>query len=162
MNIVEYHILEIFLSKYNLSVTLKSIIPNLFRFMANSIIHNAKAELLKISSYFRWSGFLLCAIAMLLVILPMFTFPKKLPPRHKKKKKKKMKNSDISSDDEIMKEKENSKSQVDNEVPASMGFGKNVKGKRYFEWHCFIYSLPFLLRLKKNNIHTHTHTEYFF
>uniref|UniRef100_A0A673M8B3 Solute carrier organic anion transporter family member 5A1-like n=1 Tax=Sinocyclocheilus rhinocerous TaxID=307959 RepID=A0A673M8B3_9TELE len=35
-----------------------------------------------------WSGFLLCAFAMLLVIFPMFTFPKKLPPRHKKKKKK--------------------------------------------------------------------------
>ncbi|XP_048363120.1 solute carrier organic anion transporter family member 5A1 isoform X2 [Sphaerodactylus townsendi] len=75
-----------------------------------------------------WSGFLLCAIAMLLVILPMFTFPKKLPPRHKKKKKKKMKNSDISSDDEIVKEKANSKSQADNEVPASLDFGKNVKG----------------------------------
>ncbi|XP_060099647.1 solute carrier organic anion transporter family member 5A1 isoform X2 [Heteronotia binoei] len=74
-----------------------------------------------------WSGFLLCAIAMVLVILPMFTFPKKLPPRHKKKKKK-MKKSDVSSDDEIVKEKANSKSQVDNEVPASMGFGKNVKG----------------------------------
>ncbi|XP_060099646.1 solute carrier organic anion transporter family member 5A1 isoform X1 [Heteronotia binoei] len=73
-----------------------------------------------------WSGFLLCAIAMVLVILPMFTFPKKLPPRHKKKKKK-MKKSDVSSDDEIVKEKANSKSQVDNEVPASMGFGKNVK-----------------------------------
>ncbi|XP_077208316.1 solute carrier organic anion transporter family member 5A1 isoform X2 [Paroedura picta] len=75
-----------------------------------------------------WSGFLLCAIAMLFVILPMFTFPKKLPPRHKKKKKKKMKNSDVSSDDEIVKEKANSKSHIDNEVPASMGFGKNVKG----------------------------------
>uniref|UniRef100_H3BW13 Solute carrier organic anion transporter family member n=1 Tax=Tetraodon nigroviridis TaxID=99883 RepID=H3BW13_TETNG len=30
-----------------------------------------------------WSGFLLCSIAMLLVIFPMFAFPKKLPPRHK-------------------------------------------------------------------------------
>uniref|UniRef100_A0A8C0AU39 Solute carrier organic anion transporter family member 5A1 n=1 Tax=Buteo japonicus TaxID=224669 RepID=A0A8C0AU39_9AVES len=63
---------------------------------------------------FVWSGFLLCAIAMLLVIFPMFTFPKKLPPRHKKKKKKKKMNSDdVSSDDEVMKEKTNSKIQAD-------------------------------------------------
>ncbi|XP_048696866.2 solute carrier organic anion transporter family member 5A1 isoform X2 [Caretta caretta] len=75
-----------------------------------------------------WSGFLLCAIAMLLVIFPMFTFPKKLPPRHKKKKKKKMSSDDISSDDDVMKEKTNSKRQVDSSIPASMGFGKNVKG----------------------------------
>uniref|UniRef100_A0A663MUR9 Solute carrier organic anion transporter family member 5A1 n=1 Tax=Athene cunicularia TaxID=194338 RepID=A0A663MUR9_ATHCN len=76
-----------------------------------------------------WSGFLLCAIAMLLVIFPMFTFPKKLPPRHKKKKKKKKMNSDdVSSDDEVKKEKTNSKIQADSAVPASMGFGKNVKG----------------------------------
>ncbi|CAM5109253.1 unnamed protein product [Natator depressus] len=74
-----------------------------------------------------WSGFLLCAIAMLLVIFPMFTFPKKLPPRHKKKKKKKMSSDDISSDDDVMKEKTNSKRQVDSSIPASMGFGKNVK-----------------------------------
>ncbi|KAJ7413727.1 solute carrier organic anion transporter family member 5A1 [Willisornis vidua] len=75
-----------------------------------------------------WSGFLLCAIAMLLVIFPMFTFPKKLPPRHKKKKKKKKMNSDdVSSDDDVMKEKTNSKIQADSAVPASMGFGKNVK-----------------------------------
>uniref|UniRef100_A0A670IDW3 Solute carrier organic anion transporter family member n=1 Tax=Podarcis muralis TaxID=64176 RepID=A0A670IDW3_PODMU len=74
-----------------------------------------------------WSGFLLCATAMLFVILPMFTFPKKLPPRHKKKKKKKMHADDVSSDDDIVKEKANSKSQVDHEVPASMGFGKNVR-----------------------------------
>ncbi|CAI5779395.1 solute carrier organic anion transporter family member 5A1 isoform X2 [Podarcis lilfordi] len=74
-----------------------------------------------------WSGFLLCATAMLFVILPMFTFPKKLPPRHKKKKKKKMHADDVSSDDDIVKEKANSKSQLDHEVPASMGFGKNVR-----------------------------------
>lgn len=81
----------------------------------------------------RWSGFLLCAIAMLLVIFPMFTFPKKLPPRHKKKKKKKKMNSDdVSSDDEVMKEKTNSKIQADSAVPASMGFGKNVKGEVCF------------------------------
>ncbi|XP_075776671.1 solute carrier organic anion transporter family member 5A1 isoform X2 [Pelodiscus sinensis] len=73
-----------------------------------------------------WSGFLLCAIAMLLVIFPMFTFPKKLPPRHKKKKKK-ISSDDISSDDDVMKEKTNSKRQMDSSVPASMGFGKNVK-----------------------------------
>ncbi|XP_039610556.1 solute carrier organic anion transporter family member 5A1 isoform X1 [Polypterus senegalus] len=69
-----------------------------------------------------WSGFLLCAIAMLLVIFPMFTFPKKLPPRQKKKKKKKMNSNDISSDDDVMKEK--SKGQA---VTSSMGFGKDIK-----------------------------------
>ncbi|KAM6456134.1 solute carrier organic anion transporter family member 5A1 isoform 1-T2 [Liasis olivaceus] len=73
-----------------------------------------------------WSGFLLCASVMLLVILPMFAFPKKLPPRHKKKKKK-MHSDDVSGDDDIVKEKVNSKSQLDPEIPASMDFGKNVK-----------------------------------
>uniref|UniRef100_A0A671K7P3 Solute carrier organic anion transporter family member 5A1-like n=1 Tax=Sinocyclocheilus anshuiensis TaxID=1608454 RepID=A0A671K7P3_9TELE len=47
-----------------------------------------------------WSGFLLCAVAMLLVIFPMFSFPKKLPPRHKKSKRR--------------------------AVSSSMGFGKNI------------------------------------
>lgn len=74
---------------------------------------------------------------MLLVILPMFAFPKKLPPRHKKKKKKKMHSDDISSDD-ILKEKAGNQSQEDNGVPASMGFGKNVKGKLWLD--CFGYS----------------------
>ncbi|XP_044513907.1 solute carrier organic anion transporter family member 5A1 [Gracilinanus agilis] len=70
-----------------------------------------------------WSGFLLCAIAMLLVIFPMFTFPKKLPPRHKKKKKS---TNDVSSDDdEIKKEKSNSREQEG--VASSMAFGKKVK-----------------------------------
>uniref|UniRef100_A0A3B5LSS8 Solute carrier organic anion transporter family member n=1 Tax=Xiphophorus couchianus TaxID=32473 RepID=A0A3B5LSS8_9TELE len=55
-----------------------------------------------------WSGFLLCSIAMLLVIFPMFAFPKKLPPRHKRKKKKKM-------------------SSKDQNVSSSMGFGKDIK-----------------------------------
>ncbi|XP_006634053.2 solute carrier organic anion transporter family member 5A1 isoform X1 [Lepisosteus oculatus] len=72
-----------------------------------------------------WSGFLLCAMAMLLVIFPMFTFPKKLPPRHRrKKKKKKMSTDDISSDDDVMKEKSSSKGQT---VTSSMGFGKDIK-----------------------------------
>ncbi|XP_044279780.1 solute carrier organic anion transporter family member 5A1 [Varanus komodoensis] len=74
-----------------------------------------------------WIGFLLCATAMLLVILPMFTFPKKLPPRQKKKKKRKKMPCDVPTDDDIVKEKANSKSQVDQEVPASMGFGQNVR-----------------------------------
>ncbi|KAM4865514.1 solute carrier organic anion transporter family member 5A1 isoform 2-T2 [Thomomys bottae] len=73
-----------------------------------------------------WSGFLLCAIAMFLVIFPMFTFPKKLPPRHKKKKKKKY-SVDVVSDDDVMKEKSNTSEQVDKKV-SSMGFGKNVRG----------------------------------
>ncbi|XP_041101829.1 solute carrier organic anion transporter family member 5A1-like isoform X2 [Polyodon spathula] len=70
-----------------------------------------------------WSGFLLCSIAMLLVIFPMFTFPKKLPPRQKKKKKK-MSLNDICSDDDVMKKKSNSKGQV---VTSSLGFGKEIK-----------------------------------
>ncbi|XP_077023077.1 solute carrier organic anion transporter family member 5A1 isoform X2 [Tamandua tetradactyla] len=73
-----------------------------------------------------WSGFLLCAIAMFLVIFPMFTFPKKLPPRHKKKKKKKF-SVDVASDDDVMKEKSNNSEQVDKKV-SSISFGKNVKG----------------------------------
>ncbi|XP_048638983.1 solute carrier organic anion transporter family member 5A1 isoform X1 [Marmota marmota marmota] len=72
-----------------------------------------------------WSGFLLCAIAMFLVIFPMFTFPKKLPPRHKKKKKKKY-SVDVAIDDDVMKEKSNNSEQVDKKV-SSMGFGKNVR-----------------------------------
>ncbi|KAM5210771.1 solute carrier organic anion transporter family member 5A1 isoform 2-T2 [Hipposideros larvatus] len=73
-----------------------------------------------------WSGFLLCAIAMFLVIFPMFAFPKKLPPRHKKKKKKKF-SADAVSDDDVMKEKSNNSEQVDKKV-SSLGFGKNVRG----------------------------------
>ncbi|XP_068604335.1 solute carrier organic anion transporter family member 5A1 [Brachionichthys hirsutus] len=72
-----------------------------------------------------WSGFLLCAIAMLLVIFPMFAFPKKLPPRHKKRKKKKIGSpGDVSSDDDVKKEKSSSKGQ---NVSSSMGFGKDIK-----------------------------------
>ncbi|XP_026545060.1 solute carrier organic anion transporter family member 5A1 [Notechis scutatus] len=73
-----------------------------------------------------WSGFLICASVMLLVILPMFAFPKKLPPRHKKKKKK-MHSDDVSADDDIVKEKVNRKNELDPEIPTSMGFGKNLK-----------------------------------
>uniref|UniRef100_A0A3P9PZP1 Solute carrier organic anion transporter family member 5A1 n=1 Tax=Poecilia reticulata TaxID=8081 RepID=A0A3P9PZP1_POERE len=73
-----------------------------------------------------WSGFLLCSITMLLVIFPMFAFPKKLPPRHKRKKKKKMSSlGDVSSDDDVKKEKSSSK---DQNVSSSMGFGKDIKG----------------------------------
>ncbi|KAJ1076038.1 hypothetical protein K5549_008892 [Capra hircus] len=72
-----------------------------------------------------WSGFLLCAIAMFLVIFPMFTFPKKLPPRHKKKRKKKY-STDASGDDDVMKEKPDSCEQVDKKV-SSIGFGKDVR-----------------------------------
>lgn len=70
----------------------------------------------------------MCSIAMLLVIFPMFAFPKKLPPRHKRKKAKKMGSSgDISSDDDVMKEKSSSKIQ---NVSSSMGFGKDIKGEK--------------------------------
>ncbi|XP_058131614.1 solute carrier organic anion transporter family member 5A1 [Dasypus novemcinctus] len=72
-----------------------------------------------------WSGFLLCAIAMFLVIFPMFTFPKKLPPRHKKKRKKKF-SVNPASDDDVMKEKSNNSEQADKKV-SSIGFGKNVR-----------------------------------
>ena len=75
----------------------------------------------------RWSGFLLCSVAMLLVIFPMFTFPKKLPPRHKKKKRRKrITLDDMSSDDDVMREKNNSKSPV----TSSMGFGRDIKGEQ--------------------------------
>lgn len=64
---------------------------------------------------------------MLLVIFPMFAFPKKLPPRHKKRKTKKIGSPvDVSSDDDVMKEKSNSKGQ---NVTSSMGFGKDIKGE---------------------------------
>ncbi|XP_004588166.2 solute carrier organic anion transporter family member 5A1 isoform X1 [Ochotona princeps] len=72
-----------------------------------------------------WSGFLLCAIAMFLVIFPMFTFPKKLPPRHKKKKRKKF-SADVVGDDDVIKEKSSNSEPVDKKV-SSMGFGKNVR-----------------------------------
>ncbi|XP_073535519.1 solute carrier organic anion transporter family member 5A1 isoform X2 [Phyllobates terribilis] len=76
-----------------------------------------------------WSGFLLCAMAMLLVIFPMFTFPKKLPPRQKKKKKKKKSNSyDVSSDDDVMKEKSSNIVKADTAVGPSIGFGQNFRG----------------------------------
>uniref|UniRef100_A0A3P9MDR3 Solute carrier organic anion transporter family member n=1 Tax=Oryzias latipes TaxID=8090 RepID=A0A3P9MDR3_ORYLA len=72
-----------------------------------------------------WSGFLLCSVAMLLVIVPMFAFPKKLPPRHKKRKKKKIGSpGDVSSDDDVMKEKSGSNGK---NVTSSMGFGKDIK-----------------------------------
>lgn len=68
----------------------------------------------------------MCAIAMLLVIFPMFAFPKKLPPRRKKWKKKKIGSPDVSSDDDMMKEKSSSKGQ---NVSSAMGFGKDIKGE---------------------------------
>lgn len=72
----------------------------------------------------------MCAIAMLLVIFPMFAFPKKLPPRHKKRRKKKMGSSDdVSSDDDMMKKKCSGKGQ---NVSSSMGFGKDIKGEEAF------------------------------
>ncbi|XP_075069724.1 solute carrier organic anion transporter family member 5A1 [Mixophyes fleayi] len=74
-----------------------------------------------------WSGFLLCALAMLLVIFPMFTFPKKLPPRQKKKKKKKSNSYDVSSDDDVIKEKSSNKITVENGVGPSIGFGKSFR-----------------------------------
>ncbi|MCI4390708.1 hypothetical protein PGIGA_G00125820 [Pangasianodon gigas] len=67
-----------------------------------------------------WSGFLFCAVAMLLVIFPMFAFPKKLPPRHKKSSRKKKRVGDLASDDEVMKEKSQA-------VSSSIGFGKDIK-----------------------------------
>ncbi|XP_028834420.1 solute carrier organic anion transporter family member 5A1-like [Denticeps clupeoides] len=65
-----------------------------------------------------WSGFLLCSFAMVLVIFPMFAFPKKLPPRHKKKKKVNV--DDMSSDDDVMREKNQAQT-------SSMGFSKDIK-----------------------------------
>ncbi|CAB1349621.1 unnamed protein product, partial [Coregonus sp. 'balchen'] len=59
---------------------------------------------------------------MLLVIFPMFAFPKKLPPRHKKKKKMTSSADDMSSDDDFMMEKEKGQN-----VQTGMGFGKDIK-----------------------------------
>ncbi|XP_066512428.1 solute carrier organic anion transporter family member 5A1-like [Hoplias malabaricus] len=67
-----------------------------------------------------WSGFLLCAVAMLLVIFPMFAFPKKLPPRHKKNRGKKKRVEDMTRDDDVVKAKSKA-------VSSSMGFGKDIK-----------------------------------
>lgn len=68
-------------------------------------------------------------MAMLLVIFPMFSFPKKLPPRQKKKKKKKKSNSyDVSSDDDVMKEKSSNKMKADTGAGPAIGFGKNFRG----------------------------------
>lgn len=63
---------------------------------------------------------------MLLVIFPMFAFPKKLPPRRKRRKTKKIGSpGDVSSDDDVMKEKSSGKGQN----VSSMGFGKDIKGE---------------------------------
>lgn len=79
----------------------------------------------------------MCAIAMLLVIFPMFAFPKKLPPRHKKKKM--GSSSDMSSDADVMKEKSSSNGQN----VSSMGFGKDIKGEQpppsAGSLHCYTY-----------------------
>ncbi|KAG8441956.1 hypothetical protein GDO86_010947 [Hymenochirus boettgeri] len=74
-----------------------------------------------------WSGFLLCAMAMLLVIFPMFTFPKKLPPRQRKKKKKKSNSYDVSSEDDVMKEKSSNKIKAGTNTGPSIGFEKKFK-----------------------------------
>ncbi|XP_032875235.1 solute carrier organic anion transporter family member 5A1 isoform X2 [Amblyraja radiata] len=73
-----------------------------------------------------WSGFLLCAITMLLVIVPMFAFPQKLPPRQRTKKK--MVSNDLKSDDEMIKGKAESRDYRKSTVTSSMGFGKDIKG----------------------------------
>ncbi|XP_069771519.1 solute carrier organic anion transporter family member 5A1 [Narcine bancroftii] len=70
-----------------------------------------------------WCGFLLCAITMLLVIVPMFTFPQKLPPRQKKK----MVLNDLNSDAEVIKKKAESREHRKSNVTSSMGFGKDIK-----------------------------------
>ncbi|XP_030219345.1 solute carrier organic anion transporter family member 5A1a [Gadus morhua] len=67
-----------------------------------------------------WSGFLLCSVAMLLVIFPMFSFPKKLPPRHKKKRKRvKVSLDELSGEEEVLKKSP--------PVSSAMGFGRDIK-----------------------------------
>ncbi|XP_072896912.1 solute carrier organic anion transporter family member 5A1 isoform X2 [Hemitrygon akajei] len=73
-----------------------------------------------------WSGFLLCAVTMLLVIVPMFTFPQRLPPRQKRKKK--MVSNNLNSDNEMMKGKPENREHKRSTVTSSMGFGKDIKG----------------------------------
>ncbi|XP_031435258.1 solute carrier organic anion transporter family member 5A1-like [Clupea harengus] len=65
-----------------------------------------------------WSGFLLCSVAMLLVVVPMLAFPQKLPPRHKRRRKKLA--LEAAHDDDVIKEKTQNQQ-------ASMGFGKDIK-----------------------------------
>lgn len=103
--------------------------PYVYMCVLPVLINSLQLNSVFVFSSFRWSGFLLCAIAMLLVIFPMFAFPKKLPPRHKKRKRKKKMGSpgDVSSDDDAMKEKSSSKGQS---VSSSMGFGKDIKGEK--------------------------------
>ncbi|XP_041927291.1 solute carrier organic anion transporter family member 5A1-like [Alosa sapidissima] len=65
-----------------------------------------------------WSGFLMCSVAMALVIVPMLAFPQKLPPRHKRRRKKQALHA--AHDDDVMKEKKQGQQ-------TSMGFGKDLK-----------------------------------
>ncbi|XP_061660730.1 solute carrier organic anion transporter family member 5A1 isoform X2 [Syngnathoides biaculeatus] len=71
-----------------------------------------------------WSGFLLCAVAVLLVIFPMFAFPKKLPLRRKKRKNAMLSSPGEGDDGVMMKEKSGGKS---HDVSSSIGFGKDIK-----------------------------------
>ncbi|KAJ4921874.1 hypothetical protein JOQ06_024409, partial [Pogonophryne albipinna] len=73
-----------------------------------------------------WSGFLLCAIAMTLVIFPMFTFPKKLaPPTQEEEKEEKDEHGQpVPATTTSLKEKSNNRAQA---VTSSMGFGRDIK-----------------------------------
>ncbi|XP_062386801.1 solute carrier organic anion transporter family member 5A1-like [Sardina pilchardus] len=66
-----------------------------------------------------WSGFLMCSVAMALVIVPMLAFPQKLPPRHKRRRKKQAL-PPPSHHDDVIKEKTQGQQ-------TSMGFGKDIK-----------------------------------
>uniref|UniRef100_UPI00358F2A7B solute carrier organic anion transporter family member 5A1-like n=1 Tax=Myxine glutinosa TaxID=7769 RepID=UPI00358F2A7B len=70
-----------------------------------------------------WGGFLACAAAMVLVIVPMFGFPKS-PPRHKLKEGRK--NANIEDNDQL-KEKEAVAEELESGISSSLGFGKDIR-----------------------------------
>uniref|UniRef100_A0A8C4QHT3 Solute carrier organic anion transporter family member n=1 Tax=Eptatretus burgeri TaxID=7764 RepID=A0A8C4QHT3_EPTBU len=68
-----------------------------------------------------WGGFLACAAAMVLVIMPMFGFPKR-PPRHKLKEG--QKNASIEDNDHL---KEKETVAEGSGISSSLDFGKDIR-----------------------------------
>ncbi|XP_032810548.2 solute carrier organic anion transporter family member 5A1-like [Petromyzon marinus] len=76
-----------------------------------------------------WSGFLMCAVAMSLVVAPMFSFPKKLPPRPHKKSKQGSDEPGSSapgkSEEDGLKQK--CPNSEESSASSSVGFGKDIR-----------------------------------